>query len=70
MFPGRWLPAALGVMEEPFSEENRMLNSTMKMVRKKVVERYRDLIDYLFTPKGKNIVNDKNLEVIKKLLEG
>lgn len=69
MFPGRWLPAALGVMEEPFTEENRMLNSTMKMVRKKVVERYRDLIDYLFTSKGKNIVNERNLEVIKKLLE-
>ncbi|MBE0651745.1 MAG: AMP-binding protein [Bacteroidales bacterium] len=68
MFPARWMPAAVGVMEEPLTEENRMLNSTMKMVRKKVVEHYRDLIDYLFTPKGKNIVNDRNLEVIKKLL--
>ena len=69
MFPGRWLPAALGVMEEPFTEENRMLNSTMKMVRKKVVERYRDLIDYLFTPTGKNIINEKNLAAIHKLLQ-
>jgi long-chain acyl-CoA synthetase len=69
MFPGRWLPAALGIMDEPLTEDNRMLNSTMKMVRKKVTEHYRDLIDTLFTPKGKNIVNEKNLEAIKKLLE-
>jgi long-chain acyl-CoA synthetase len=69
MFPGRWLPAAVGVMDEPLTEENRMLNSTMKMVRKKVVEQFQDLIDYLVTPQGKNIVNDKNLEAIKKLLE-
>jgi len=70
MFPGRWLPAALGIMDEPLTEENRMLNSTMKMVRKKVTEHYRELIDFLFTSKGKNIVNEKNLEAIKKLLEG
>ena len=69
MFPGRWLPAAVGVMDEPLTEENRMLNSTMKMVRKKVTEYYRDLIDFLFTSKGKNIVNEKNLEAVKKLLE-
>lgn len=70
MFPGRWLPAALGVMDEPLTEENRMLNSTMKMVRKKVTEHYNNLIDFLFTSKGKNIVNEKNMEAIKKLLEG
>ncbi len=70
MFPGRWLPAAVGVMDEPLTEDNRMLNSTMKMVRKKVVEHYQGLIDFLFTPKGKNIVNERNLDALKKLLEG
>ncbi len=68
MFPSRWLPAAVGIMEEPFSEENRMLNSTMKMVRKRVVEHYKDLIDYLYTPAGKNILNERNMETIKKLM--
>lgn len=69
MFPGRWLPVAIGIMEDPFTEENRMLNSTMKMVRKKVVGKYRDLIDFLFTSKGKNILNERNLNALKKLLE-
>ena len=70
MFPGRWLPAAVGIMDEPFSEENRMLNSTMKMVRNRVVERYRQLIDFLYTASGKNILNERNMETIRRLIRG
>jgi long-chain acyl-CoA synthetase len=70
MFPGRWLPAALGIMDEPFTEENRMLNSTMKMVRNRVVDHYHDLIGYLYTPSGKNILNERNLATIRKLMGG
>jgi long-chain acyl-CoA synthetase len=33
MFPHRWLPVALGVLNESFNEENGMMNSTMKIVR-------------------------------------
>ena len=36
MFPERWLPAAVCVLPEPFTEQNRMVNSTMKVVRGKV----------------------------------
>ncbi len=68
MFPGRWIPAAVGIMQEPFTEENRMLNSTMKMVRNKVVEHYKELIDYLYTAAGKNILNERNMEVMRKLM--
>jgi len=68
MFPGRWLPAAVGIMDEPFTEENRMLNSTMKMVRNRVVEYYRDLIDYLYSAPGKNMLNERNMEAIQKLM--
>ena len=68
MFPGRWLPAAVGIMDEPFTEENRMLNSTMKMVRNRVVEHYRDLIDYLYSAPGKNMLNERNMEAIQKLM--
>ena len=66
-FPSRWLPSAIGIMEEPFTEDNKMLNSTMKMVRNRVVEHYRELIDYLYTPEGKNIHNKKNYQIIKKI---
>ncbi len=68
MFPGRWIPAATGIMDEPFSEENHMLNSTMKMVRNRVVEHYKALIDYLYTAPGKNVLNERNMETIQKLM--
>jgi long-chain acyl-CoA synthetase len=60
-FPERWLPTAIGILPEPFTEQNQLLNSTMKMVRGKIEERYKDRLEYLFTPAGKNIVNDKNI---------
>ena len=46
---------------EPFSEQNRMINSTMKMVRSKVEERYTEEIKFAYTPEGKNIYNKFNL---------
>ncbi len=69
MFPSRWLPAAIAVLEEPFTEENRMINSTMKMVRDRVVEHYKERLDYLYTPEAKNIVNKMNLKAMEKLFE-
>ena len=32
MFPHRWLPVALGILNESFNEENGMMNSAMKIV--------------------------------------
>lgn len=37
-----------------------MLNSTFKMVRGKVNERYASTIDLLYTPEGKNYLNETN----------
>jgi len=68
MFPQRWLPAAIGVLSEPFTEDNRMMNSTMKMVRGVITEHYQKLIDYLYTPEAKNVANANNMEQIGKLL--
>ncbi len=68
LFPSRWLPAAIAVLDEPFSSDNKLLNSLGKMVRAKIVERYSDKIDYLYTPEAKNIVNPENLAGIKKVL--
>ncbi|MEE1214717.1 MAG: AMP-binding protein, partial [Bacteroidaceae bacterium] len=31
MFPERWLPTCFAVLSEPFTEQNQMINSTMKM---------------------------------------
>lgn len=68
LFPPRWLPAAVAVLDEPFNAENKLLNSLGKMVRVKIVERYHDRIDYLYTPEAKNIVNPENLAAIRKVL--
>lgn len=61
MFPERWLPAAIIVADEPFTEQNHMVNSTMKIVRGKVEKHYADRIAYALTPEGKNLLNDKNI---------
>ena len=63
-FPERWLPTAIGILAEPFTEQNQLLNSTMKMVRGKIETRYNERLEYLFTPAGKNIINEKNIEAL------
>ena len=63
-FPERWLPAAIGILPEAFTEQNQLLNSTMKMVRGKIEERYKDFIAFLYTPAGKNTKNDRNREAL------
>lgn len=68
-FPERWLPAAIGVLDEPFTEQNKFINSTMKMVRGKITEFYRERIDYLYTPEAKSITNEINKESLDKLCE-
>jgi long-chain acyl-CoA synthetase len=64
MFPQRWLPASIAILSEGFTEENNMLNSTLKMVRPKITEHYSDLIDYLYTPEAKQINNNQNCQNI------
>ena len=63
-YPERWLPAAIAVLPEEFTEQNLLLNSTMKMVRGKIEERYKDTLAYLYTAEGKSIINSMNLEAL------
>jgi long-chain acyl-CoA synthetase len=65
-FPERWLPAAIAIIGEPFSEENRLINSTLKMVRGKIIEYHNKKLEYLFTPDAKEITNSENLDEISK----
>ena len=60
-YPERWLPAAIAILPEPFTEQNHLLNSSMKMVRGKIEECYKDRMEYLYTSEGKNIINEKNI---------
>ena len=60
-FPQRWLPAAIGILSEPFSQDNLQLNSMNKLVRNKVLEAYKEELDFLYTPEAKDIANERNL---------
>ena len=64
MFPEQWLPKAIAVLPEPFTEQNHMVNSTMKIVRGKVEEFYADRIEYAYTPEGKELMNEKNMAAL------
>lgn len=64
LFPDRWLPAAFAILPEPFTEQNGMVNSTMKIVRGKVEKAYASRIDHLYTPEGKNPFNEENQKAL------
>lgn len=64
MFPERWLPAAIAVIGEPFTEQNGLVNSTMKIMRGKVEERYAARIDGLYVAGTKGIMNNENIGAI------
>jgi len=66
MFPPRWIPSAVAILEEPLSEQNRMINSTMKMVRPVIVKHYKNTFEFLYTPEGKDICHEKNMDVMQK----
>ncbi|MFW6100699.1 MAG: AMP-binding protein, partial [Bacteroidota bacterium] len=66
MFPDRWLPTAVAVLGEAFTEENKMLNSTLKIVRRKIENFYKNRIDFLYTPEGKHIFNHQNKNIVSR----
>jgi long-chain acyl-CoA synthetase len=65
-FPERWLPANIVILPEAFTQENNLLNASMKMVRGKITERYNNELEFLFSPQAKNFENEFNFEAIKK----
>lgn len=65
-FPERWLPTTIVVLPEAFTEQNHLLNSTMKMVRGKITEYFKTELEFLYTPEAKNIVNQRNVDALKK----
>lgn len=64
MFPEKWLPTTLVICPEAWTEQNGLVNSTMKIVRGKVEKAYADRIEYAYTAEGRNILNEKNIASI------
>lgn len=67
-FPPRWLPSAVALLDEEFSESNHMVNSTMKIVRGRIMEHYSDRVNSLYTPEGKELTNQHNIAALRKIL--
>lgn len=70
MFPQRWLPVAIGILEEGFNEDNGLMNSSLKIVRGKIMDKCQDLIEYLYTPDAKAVTNERNIEQVQKMKLG
>ncbi|MFV0554417.1 MAG: AMP-dependent synthetase/ligase [Mangrovibacterium sp.] len=64
-FPERWLPSTVAILPEAFSEQNQQLNSTMKMVRNKIMTAYAAELEFLYTSEAKQIGNERNKVAMK-----
>ena len=67
-FPERWVPAVIAIADEAFTEQNGLVNSTMKVVRNKVEKHFAEAIDHAYTANGKSVDNARNVAAMKKLL--
>ena len=56
------------MIEEPFSEQNGLVNSTLKIVKHKVYETYADRIASLYTVEGKQADSPGNIEALREIL--
>ena len=68
-FPSKWIPSQFQILEEDFSEENKMINSTLKMVRRNITEAHQDKFDLMYNNDSKNNTMENNLSLIKKIFK-
>jgi long-chain acyl-CoA synthetase len=65
IFPEKWLPKLFFVAPEPFSEDNQMVNSTLKMVRYKITEHYQSEIELMYSSNASSKVDTLNQNNLK-----
>jgi long-chain acyl-CoA synthetase len=65
LVPPQWIPSCFEIIEKEFSEEDKLVNSTMKIVRYKVFEHYADRIDAMY--EDKDNLNPRNREAVRNL---
>ena len=68
-FPSKWIPSQFQIIEEDFSEENKMVNSTLKMVRHKITETYQNRIDLMYGDNALKTGLEENEKVVKLLFK-
>ncbi|MGI9532793.1 AMP-dependent synthetase/ligase [Lutimonas sp.] len=67
-FPGKWIPSNFQIVAEEFSEENQLINSTLKMVRHKITERYQDRLDLMYAKNAQEKSLNENVKVLRELI--
>ncbi len=63
VIPSQWIPSHFTIIEKAFSEEDKLVNSTMKLVRYKVIEYHADRIEQMYSDENDAL----NIEVVKRL---
>ena len=63
--PPAWRPAVFEVIPKAFSEDDQLVNSTMKLVRHKVVDLYSRRIDAMYA--DLDVKNQRNIDAMKVL---
>jgi long-chain acyl-CoA synthetase len=66
-FPSQWIPSTFQVLEEHFTEQNKMINSSMKVVRFKVLEAFADRIEAMYADDGQDHRNERNRQAVRTL---
>jgi len=67
-FPKQWTPSVFYIAPEPFTEQNGMVNSTMKIMRFKVLANYKQAIDRMYTVDGKVENQRVNAETLMQII--
>jgi len=67
VFVDTWTPKTFALLPETFSEENGTMNSSLKMVRRRIVERYQERIRRLYDVEEEPL-NPSNREVLRSWL--
>ena len=65
-FPSKWIPSQFQIVEEEFSEANKMINSTLKMVRKNITEVYQNRLDIMYEKNAQKKALEENVNCILK----
>lgn len=66
-FPSKWIPSNFQIIEEEFSESNKMINSTLKMVRQNITDTYLNRLDLMYEKNAQNISLDENMKVLSNM---
>ena len=64
-----WVPSVFQIVAEGFSEKDGTINSMLKLVRHRVVELHKDLIEYTYSREGCKTDNARNLEALRRLFK-